>query len=57
MKIAVSGKGGVGKTTLSALLAQAFADRGREEVGAPLARATFGILPAVAPRQPHLMNR
>ena len=30
MKIAVSGKGGVGKTTLSALLAQAFADRGRE---------------------------
>jgi CO dehydrogenase maturation factor len=30
MKIAVSGKGGVGKTTLAALLAQTFADRGRD---------------------------
>ncbi len=30
MKIAISGKGGVGKTTLSALLAQAFADAGRQ---------------------------
>lgn len=30
MKIAVSGKGGVGKTTLSALLAQSFADGGQE---------------------------
>jgi len=29
MKIAISGKGGVGKTTLSALLAQAYADAGR----------------------------
>jgi CO dehydrogenase maturation factor len=29
MKIAVTGKGGVGKTTLSALLAQAYADAGR----------------------------
>jgi len=29
MKIAVSGKGGVGKTTISALLAKAFADRNR----------------------------
>lgn len=28
MKIAISGKGGVGKTTLSALLAQAYADNG-----------------------------
>lgn len=28
MKIAISGKGGVGKTTLAALLAQAYADRG-----------------------------
>ncbi len=28
MKIAVSGKGGVGKTTFSALLARALADRG-----------------------------
>ena len=30
MKLAISGKGGVGKTTLSALLAQAYADLGRE---------------------------
>lgn len=30
MKLAVSGKGGVGKTTLSALLAQAYADAGRD---------------------------
>lgn len=30
MKLAISGKGGVGKTTLSALLAQVFADAGRD---------------------------
>lgn len=30
MKIAISGKGGVGKTTLTALLAQTYADRGRQ---------------------------
>ncbi len=30
MKIAVSGKGGVGKTTLTALLAQAYADAGKQ---------------------------
>jgi CO dehydrogenase maturation factor len=30
MKIAISGKGGVGKTTLSALLAQVYAKQGRE---------------------------
>jgi CO dehydrogenase maturation factor len=30
MKIAISGKGGVGKTTLSALLAQVYADAGHE---------------------------
>lgn len=30
MKLAISGKGGVGKTTLSALLAQFFADAGRD---------------------------
>jgi len=29
MKIAISGKGGVGKTTLAALLAQTYADKGR----------------------------
>ncbi len=29
MKIAISGKGGVGKTTVAALLAQAYAERGR----------------------------
>ncbi len=30
MKLAISGKGGVGKTTLAALLAQVFADEGRD---------------------------
>ena len=30
MKLAISGKGGVGKTTLSGLLAQAYADAGRD---------------------------
>jgi CO dehydrogenase maturation factor len=30
MKTAISGKGGVGKTTLTALLAQTYADRGRD---------------------------
>lgn len=30
MKIAITGKGGVGKTTLTALLAQAYADAGRQ---------------------------
>jgi CO dehydrogenase maturation factor len=30
MKLAISGKGGVGKTTVAALLAQAYADAGRE---------------------------
>ena len=30
MKIAISGKGGVGKTSLTALLAQTYVDRGRE---------------------------
>jgi len=30
MKIALTGKGGVGKTTLTALMAQVFADRGQE---------------------------
>jgi CO dehydrogenase maturation factor len=30
MKVAITGKGGVGKTTLAALLAQAYADQGRD---------------------------
>lgn len=30
MKLAITGKGGVGKTTLTALLAQAYADQGRQ---------------------------
>ncbi len=30
MKLAITGKGGVGKTTLTALLAQAYADQGRD---------------------------
>jgi CO dehydrogenase maturation factor len=34
MKIAITGKGGVGKTTLTALLAQAYADRGRQVLAA-----------------------
>jgi CO dehydrogenase maturation factor len=34
MKIALTGKGGVGKTTIAALLAQAFADRGRQVLAA-----------------------
>lgn len=34
MKLAISGKGGVGKTTLAALLAQAYADLGRNVLAA-----------------------
>jgi CO dehydrogenase maturation factor len=34
MKLAISGKGGVGKTTLSALLAQVYADAGRDVLAA-----------------------
>jgi len=34
MKLAISGKGGVGKTTLSALLAQTYADAGRQVLAA-----------------------
>lgn len=34
MKIAISGKGGVGKTTLAALLAQVYADEGRQVLAA-----------------------
>ncbi len=32
MKLAISGKGGVGKTTLAALLAQVYADQGRDRL-------------------------
>ncbi len=34
MKLAISGKGGVGKTTLAALMAQVFADSGRDVLAA-----------------------
>src|SRR4030066_1641458 len=34
MKLAISGKGGVGKTTLAALLAQVYADAGRQVLAA-----------------------
>ena len=34
MKLAISGKGGVGKTTLAALLAQIYADQGRDVLAA-----------------------
>lgn len=34
MKLAISGKGGVGKTTLAALLAQVYADQGRDVLAA-----------------------
>lgn len=34
MKIAISGKGGVGKTTLAALLAQVYADQGKQVLAA-----------------------
>jgi CO dehydrogenase maturation factor len=34
MKLAISGKGGVGKTTISALLAQVYADAGRQVLAA-----------------------
>jgi CO dehydrogenase maturation factor len=48
MKIAISGKGGVGKTTLAALLSQTFADRGREVLAvdgdpAPCLAGALGI--------------
>lgn len=41
MKFAISGKGGVGKTTLAALLAQVFAEKYREQFLGIMA-ANFG---------------
>ena len=55
MKIALAGKGGVGKTTLTALLAQAFADRGREVLAvdadpSPCLAGALGFPPALRAR-------
>lgn len=52
MKIAVSGKGGVGKTTLAALLAQTYADQGREVLAvdadpSPCLAGALGFPPAL----------
>src|SRR5512137_439827 len=57
MKLAISGKGGVGKTTLSALLAQAYADAGRNVLAAdadpsPCLAGALGF-PAELRRQLH----
>src|SRR5512135_3750424 len=55
MKIALAGKGGVGKTTLTALLAQAFADQGREVLAvdadpSPCLASALGFPPALRAR-------
>lgn len=52
MKLAVSGKGGVGKTTLAALLAQAYADAGRDVLAvdadpSPCLAGALGFPPAL----------
>ncbi len=55
MKIAISGKGGVGKTTLTALLAQAYADAGRQVLAvdadpSPCLAGALGFPPQVRDR-------
>lgn len=55
MKLAISGKGGVGKTTLAALLAQAYADAGRQVLAAdadpsPCLAEALGLPPELRAR-------
>ena len=55
MKIAVTGKGGVGKTTLAALLAQAYADQGKDVLAvdadpSPCLAGALGFPPAARAR-------
>jgi CO dehydrogenase maturation factor len=55
MKIAISGKGGVGKTTLAALLAQTYADQGHEVLAvdadpAPCLAGALGFPPELRSR-------
>ncbi len=55
MKIAISGKGGVGKTTLAALLAQVYADAGRQVLAvdadpAPCLAGALGFPPELRAR-------
>jgi CO dehydrogenase maturation factor len=55
MKLAISGKGGVGKTTLAALLAQAYADAGRDVLAvdadpAPCLAGALGFPPELRTR-------
>lgn len=55
MKLAISGKGGVGKTTLAALLAQVYADQGRDVLAvdadpAPCLAGALGFPPELRAR-------